>query len=1054
MSTEFSSDPREALEASLTALLLGELSEDQANFVRRALAQDAELARRYERLKQTIEMVRQIEAGPATSPIEKNQVLKLSDHRRQALLQKFKTVAPAEFVPSKKRKLNWVIPAGIAAVFMAFVGTALLPALSRSKSRGQRYFASDDYRRGAIERPLNETDQQVQRQSAATTESRELTRKPAIVQEAQLAQDRAKIFLPAESVPQDTAGPEVAGKQIIIGGVGKLPELQAGRQTEPQNQFGGGGGGGGGIGGALAHAPQQPSLLMSDSEARALARQSFLQRYGLQAHTIPEGKKETTTAWGDSDNDSLVDLFKKSEGHAVAFSIDPSTGLPVQAAAEEMQRAVDPVTGLPINSAGQASSVSNPSTAFSATLKGYTESSPAPVPAQSLAENEKSKRTSLGDEPVVGKLFQPAGKPLDDEKLAEIARADRRAAAQPGGVVLPSSEPQSSVVAQNKTDQALTDAGSISLGYNVNQELDGSNRKFTSNGPQTDWFDSSGRTFYPNNGNGSFGKDQTFTYSLGANETPSNGQNSPADKAKSRDLSLPTESLQRADHLMSLAINAGETGGGEANARAQIRGEEKKLAAVKEELVQRQSQTKGQPESDAILPKPASPAPIPQPEFQTKENAFSTFSLNVSDVSFKLAAASLEKGVMPEAGSIRAEEFINAFDYHEPEPAPGSPFAFTWERARYPFAQNRDVLRFSLKTASQGRQAGRPLNLVLLLDNSGSMERADRVQIINEALRVLATQLQPQDTLSVVSFARTARLWVDGVSGDKAGQVAKEVSGLTPQGGTNLEEAMNLGYQTALRHYRADGINRVVLLTDGAANLGDVDSGTLQKKVETNRKQGIAFDCFGVGWEGYNDDLLEVLSRHGDGRYGFLNTPEEASSEFASQLAGALRVAAADVKVQVEFNPDRVTAYRQIGYAKHQLTQEQFRDNTVDAAELGAAESGNALYVVAVNPAGVGPLATVRVRFKVPGTSEYKEHAWAVPFEGGSRTLQQASPAMRLCCAAGAFAEWLSASPYAAEVNPNDLLRGLSGVPEIYGADARPKKLEWMLHQAKSLTGK
>jgi Mg-chelatase subunit ChlD len=451
---------------------------------------------------------------------------------------------------------------------------------------------------------------------------------------------------------------------------------------------------------------------------------------------------------------------------------------------------------------------------------------------------------------------------------------------------------------------------------------------------------------------------------------------------------------------------------------------------------------------------PTTPPPEPQPEIATRDNAFSTFSLNVSDVSFKLAAASLEKGVLPEPASIRSEEFINAFDYRDPEPAPGAPIAFAWERARYPFTQNRDLLRFSLKTAALGRQAGRPLNLVLLLDNSGSMERADRVSIIREALRVLATQLQPNDTLSVVLFARTPRLWVDGVPGNQAGKVVDEVSGLTPEGGTNLGDALDLAYQTARRHYLMAGINRVVLLTDGAANLGNVEPEELKKKVEANRKQGVALDGFGIGWEGYNDDLLEVLTRNGDGRYGFINTPEEAATEFAGQLAGALHVAASDVKVQVEFNPKRVTAYRQIGYAKHQLTKEQFRDNSVDAAELGAAESGNALYAVDVNGGGDGPLATVRVRYKVPGTMQYLEREWTVPYTGNAVPLEQASPALRLAASASAFSEWLATSPYAAEVTPDSVLGYLRGVPETYGVDARPKKLEWMVRQAKSIAGK
>jgi autotransporter-associated beta strand protein len=447
------------------------------------------------------------------------------------------------------------------------------------------------------------------------------------------------------------------------------------------------------------------------------------------------------------------------------------------------------------------------------------------------------------------------------------------------------------------------------------------------------------------------------------------------------------------------------------------------------------------------------PPTMPQPEVQTRDNAFSTFSLNVSDVSFKLAAANLEQGRMPDPSSIRSEEFVNAFDYRDPEPAPGAPLAFASERARYPFAQNRDLLRFSVKTAAAGRQPGRPLNIVLLLDKSGSMERADRVNIVREALRVLAAQLQPQDKLSIVTFARTPRLWADGVAGNKAGEMIARVAEITPEGGTNLDAALDLGYATALRHYAVGSISRVVLFTDGAANLGDVDPAALTQKVETHRKEGVALDCFGIGWEGYNDDLLEQLTRNGDGRYGFINTPEEAAANFAAQLAGALQVAASDVKTQVEFNPRRVKAYRQIGYAKHQLTKEQFRDNTVNAAQIGAAESGNALYVVEVDPHGEGDLATVRVRFRVPGTNDYREHEWAVPFNGNAPLLEQSSPALRLAGTASAFSEMLASSPYAAEVTSDHLIGLLNGVPATYGADPRPKKLEWMIRQVKTLSG-
>jgi Mg-chelatase subunit ChlD len=479
----------------------------------------------------------------------------------------------------------------------------------------------------------------------------------------------------------------------------------------------------------------------------------------------------------------------------------------------------------------------------------------------------------------------------------------------------------------------------------------------------------------------------------------------------------------------------------------------KEIARVEQEL-ERRKQELNRAQTDEPLPKLAAGAPIPQPEVATTDNAFSTFSLNVSDVSFKLAAASLEKGQMPDPSTVRSEEFINAFDYRDPEPKGSAPIAFAWERARYPFAHDRDLVRFSIKTAASGRQPGRPLNLVLLLDNSGSMERADRVRIRQECLRVLAGQLEPQDRVSVVAFARTARLFVDGLPGNQAGELPQRVGGLAPEGGTNLEDAMNVAYQTAQRHFLADGVNRVVLLTDGAANLGDVEPESLKKKVEAHRRQGVALDCFGIGWEGLNDELLETLSRNGDGRYGFVNTPEAAQSEFAGQLAGALKIAASDVKVQVEWNLRRVTAYRQIGYAKHQLKKEQFRDNTVDAAEIGAAEAGNALYTVQVNPRGEGPLGTMRVRFRVPGTGDYREHEWTLPYEGVAKSLEQSSPALRLAASASAFSEWLVSSPFAAEVTPDKLLTQLSNVPEVFPADPRPRKLEWMIRQAKSVAGK
>lgn len=452
----------------------------------------------------------------------------------------------------------------------------------------------------------------------------------------------------------------------------------------------------------------------------------------------------------------------------------------------------------------------------------------------------------------------------------------------------------------------------------------------------------------------------------------------------------------------------------------------------------------------------ALPPLIHPPEVQTAPGSvlnFSTFSLNVSDVSFKTAAASLQAGQWPDPNSVRVEEFLNAFDYRDPAPAAGASLAFHWEMARHPFAHQRDLLRFSIKTAAQGRQAAQPLNLVVLLDNSGSMGRPDRVAIVSQSLTVLAEKLQPQDKLSVVAFARRARLCADGQPGTRAKEVLETVRQLNPEGGTDLGAGLDLAYQTALKHFLPRGNNRVLLLTDGAANLGDVDPNVLKQKVVAHRQKGVALDCFGVGWEGLDDDLLELLSRNGDGRHALLNDAELAGAEFADKLAGALNVAAADVKTQVEFNPHRVTAYRQIGYARHQLTREQFRDNTVDAAELAAAESGNALYVLHVNPQGTGPLGVVRVRYRIPATGLYEEREWVLPYQPQPPPLPQASPAMRLAATAALFGEYLARNPYAGEVNLPALRALATGLPEHFAPDPRPRELATMLQQAIALAG-
>ncbi len=993
---------REDLEAKVTALLLGELPPDEAALLRELIARDAGLARLHDRLKLSLELLRETIATAEPAPPEP---LKLSHEKREKLLAQFKTVAPKEFAEPAERKTSWVFV--IAAVAsMALLASLTIPTLSGGKSRGQgtlgagraegksflglHWFGGskdDEAKRvplydapaaTASPAPANETITPNANVIVAGGSGGEVTKsEPA----QQTPSSASQIVLPAPGADDSRSyaplyAPAATPPPFAPGGIAANTPL---RQEE-----------------ALDRTPRENSqsaqALLGGDRKVPQDSNGRVDELSLSASVdVEKAKKEANLST------DLRDATEHPSGNGIV--------LPASAPASGNQTIALSYAN-PSDSSAAMDDLSKSQQTNAAQPQPTSPNSPfGGAGTLGIGARQRRGYRGSGNAPIAGGFGGGGGAGGGGNGQSIGGTIPQVTTASPANVALPilGDAPVAGALLAEKESKKTADTIAI------------------------------GRP-----GNGQVGSSKYYI-----------------DKDTGKTVVIADAQSTRSTFANNLSSNQVEAINGVGYINGYIDLSQKAVVTESGRQLVTDSKKPGVADKiDAALPQPAVPPPVPQPEVLTSTNIFSTFSLNVSDASFKLAAASLQNGVMPDAASIRSEEFINAFDYRDPEPAPGAPIGFAWERAGNPFAHNRDLLRFSVKTAAQGRQEGRPLNLVLLLDKSGSMERADRVEIIHQALSVLASQLHAQDTLSVVVFARTARLWVDGVPGSQAGEVAQGLSRLTPEGGTDLEQAMNLAYATASRHYTAKGDNRVVLLTDGAANLGDVNPETLQKNVEANSKQGIALDCFGVGWDGYNDNLMETLSRAGHGRYGFINTPEEAATEFAGKLAGALRVAASDVKVQVEFNPNRVTAYRQIGYARHQLTAQQFRDNTVAAAQIGAAESGNALYTVEVNPAGDGPLCTVRVRFRLPGTTDYQEHAWDVPYNGTALALDQASPSMRLAGTASAFSEWLASSPYAGEVTPDQLLADLRGVPEVYGADTLPKKLEWMIRQAKSISGK
>ena len=396
-------------------------------------------------------------------------------------------------------------------------------------------------------------------------------------------------------------------------------------------------------------------------------------------------------------------------------------------------------------------------------------------------------------------------------------------------------------------------------------------------------------------------------------------------------------------------------------------------------------------------------------EVITAQNHFSTFSLNVSDVSFKLAkVAMLERGEMPEASKVRVEEFVNAFDYGDSSASVRDKVACAIEQCAHPFYQQRNLMRVSMKTAAMGRN--QPLKLTILLDNSGSMEREDREATVLKAMQVLAQQLGPQDEVTLISFARNARLVVDSLKGNQAGKLVKLIQEIPSEGGTNLSLGLEEARKITKARMKKGSMSRIVLITDGAANLGNANPDSLTKMVEEMRQEGIAFDACGVGAKELNDDVLEALTRKGDGRYYFINKPEEANANFAQKIAGALRPAAQNVKVQVVFNPKRVKKHKLLGFEKHRLKKEDFRNDKVDAAEMAANEAGNALYQTEIDPTGEGDVGVVFVRFRDMSTGRMVERSWTIPYDAQAPSLSQAKPSMQLAAVAGLLGERLRSS--------------------------------------------
>ncbi len=375
------------------------------------------------------------------------------------------------------------------------------------------------------------------------------------------------------------------------------------------------------------------------------------------------------------------------------------------------------------------------------------------------------------------------------------------------------------------------------------------------------------------------------------------------------------------------------------------------------------------------------------------QNPLSTFSIDVDTASYANVRRLLNMGVRPSVDAVRIEELVNYFPYHYAAPKADSqvPFAASMEVAEAPWAPEHRLVRIGLK-GREVSQAARPAaNLVFLLDVSGSMNQPNKLPLVKESLRLLTGKLRADDRVAIVTYAGNSGLALPSTPVRRAAEILGAIDELTPGGSTNGAMGIQLAYDIAKANFVADGINRVILCTDGDFNVGVTSEGDLTRLIEEKAQSKVFLTVLGFGMGNYKDATLEKLADKGNGNYGYIDSRREAEKLLVEQVNGTLVTIAKDVKLQVEFNPAQVAAYRLIGYENRMLKKEDFNNDKIDAGEIGAGHTVTALYeVVPVGGelGGAQPGAVDELKYKAVSDQRSAASAGKTAFSAELLTLK------------------------------------------------------------------
>lgn len=427
---------------------------------------------------------------------------------------------------------------------------------------------------------------------------------------------------------------------------------------------------------------------------------------------------------------------------------------------------------------------------------------------------------------------------------------------------------------------------------------------------------------------------------------------------------------------------------------------------------------------------------------RVSEAPLSTFSIDVDTASYANIRRFINQGQRPPRDAVRIEEMLNYFHYDYPAPAGDAPFATLTEVATCPWQSEHYLARIAIKGREVGAKERPAANLVFLVDVSGSMDAPDKLPLVQQSLTLLAEQLEARDRLAVVVYAGATGLALPSTRGDRKATIVSALNALRSGGSTNGGAGIQLAYRVAQDNFIQGGINRVMLATDGDFNVGVTSQPELMGLIEQKRQEGVFLTVLGFGTGNLKDSTLEMLADKGNGAYAYIDSLREGRKVLVEQLSGTLQTIAKDVKIQVEFNPAKVSSYRLVGYENRVLAAEDFKDDRKDAGEIGAGHTVTALYeivptdvkavddlryqpdtITIVPPSGLvaDELFNLKLRYKAPESDA--SALLEFPYNKGTQSFDAMTGDFKFAAAVAGFGMLLRDSEHKGTVDAAKVLR-------------------------------